>query len=147
LDLVTVPHVVAIDDAPDLLDVYRSILEVEGYRVSTLDDCSVEPAALLALEPDLLIVDLRCGTGLGGLDLLRRLRDDPEGGMIPAIVCTALSASALSAVASELLDLAVKLVVKPFDLDELLDCVRQVIVGTHDPRFGVAGRRERFESW
>ena len=144
LNAPTALHVVAIDDVPELLDVYRSVFESEGYRVSTLVDCASEPDTLLALEPDLFIVDLRCGTGLGGLDLLRRLREHPNGCKVPVVACTALAASTLSTIADELRDLRAHLLVKPFDLDELLDCVRQAMIGTHLPQFGLLGRRRLY---
>jgi CheY-like chemotaxis protein len=85
------PHVVVLDGSPLYAEVYGSVFAADGYRVTALPDCAVDPADVLALLPDLIVLDLRCGDGLGGLDFLRRLRTDPAGRQVPVLVSTPAS--------------------------------------------------------
>src|SRR5262249_36711816 len=81
----TSPHVVVLDGSPVYAEVYRGLFAFEGYRTTTLSDCAADPATVLGLAPDLIVLDLRCGGGLRGLDSLRRLRRDPAGGAVPVL--------------------------------------------------------------
>jgi CheY-like chemotaxis protein len=82
------PHVVVLDGSPVYAAVYGSLFAAEGYRVSTVIDCAVAPSRVLGLLPDLVVLDLRCGGGLRGLDFLRRLREEPGGRGLPVIAST-----------------------------------------------------------
>ena len=57
---------------------------------------------------------------MGGLDFLRRLRDDPFGAVIPTIVATAVTTTMLRAYGRELHSLGAETLTKAFDLDDLL---------------------------
>jgi CheY-like chemotaxis protein len=85
------PHVVILDELPLYAEVYRYVFAGEGYRVTTLTDCAVEPAAVLGMLPDLIVLDLQCGRGLRGLDFLRQLREDPTGRELPVVASTPAS--------------------------------------------------------
>jgi DNA-binding response OmpR family regulator len=112
-------HVVVIDDAPDLLDLYGVLLGDEGYRVTPLRDLADDPAEVLRLAPDLIVLDLLYAHEPRGLPFLRRLRADPAGAAVPVIVASG-AAETLRENAAELHDLGAEPLAKPFDLDDLL---------------------------
>lgn len=117
-------HVVVIDDSPLYADIYRGLFAIEGYRVTTLTDCAVAPAQALGLAPDLVVLDLRCGTGLAGLDFLRRLREDPEGRAVPVVASTPASLIDMDRFGDELRALGVPIFDGLSQYDDLLAAAR-----------------------
>lgn len=87
------PHLLVVDDEPDLLDLLTYNLEREGYVVSTASDG--EAALRLAAEtpPDLVLLDVMMPR-LDGLATCRRLREDARLRTIPVLMLTALDADA-----------------------------------------------------
>ncbi|HEY7032829.1 MAG TPA: hypothetical protein VH482_15910 [Thermomicrobiales bacterium] len=127
------PHVVVLDGSPVLAEAYGNLFASADYRVSTLTDCAVEPAEVLRMIPDLLVLDLRCGPGLAGLDFLRRLRADPAGRDVPVIASPTIAPVDQQAHAAELHDLDALLLPEPFTVHDLLARARAV-TSTRRPR-------------
>ncbi len=114
-------HVLIMDDAIATRLLVREILEEGGYRTS-LAPATLDPDAITQIAPDVLILDPMVGRGEDGWGLLRRLREDPATARLPVVVCT----GAVQRVRDEMESLATpdtELVLKPFDIDELLDAV------------------------
>ena len=115
-------HILAGDDSPVILQLFQEILEGEGYRVSvSAEALSLDQVKLLA--PDLVILDHMIDDGEGsGWNLLRNLRRDPETADLPVVVCTGATHRVREN--AELLDqLGVGVVLKPFDIDRLVEVV------------------------
>ncbi len=70
-----------VDDNTQVLDFYKLVLEQAGHQVRTAETCS-QAAALLATDPEIVIMDLRVPEIADGLGLIRTLkaRAQPEGG-------------------------------------------------------------------
>ena len=87
----TSPKVLVVDDQFTVRELQRSILEAAGYQVATAGDGI---AALQQLgggaDIDLVVTDLEMPE-MGGLELLRRVREDPETASLPVVVVTSLS--------------------------------------------------------
>lgn len=67
----------------------ESILDVSGYRVVRAHTAVAAEAAAFASDPDLVILDLQL-PDFSGIDLCRRLRDNPRfGTALPIIITTA----------------------------------------------------------
>src|SRR5688572_395896 len=104
-------------------------LEAEGYRVTTSGD---GPAALKLIEEseadiDLVVLDIML-PGMSGYTVCETLRD--RGSDVPVLI---LSARTLSEDRTRGFDVgANQYLSKPFDLDELLSRVRNLL--THHPR-------------
>ncbi len=115
-------HILAGDDSPVILDLFREILEAEGYRVSVSAE-ALDLDGVKRVAPDLVILDHMIDDGAGsGWHLLRELRRDPETVDLPIVVCTGATHRVREN--SELLDrLGVGLVLKPFDIDRLVEVV------------------------
>lgn len=123
---VTQASILVVDDTPALLDVVRTALEAEGYRVVTCLES--REAVRLAFEerPDVIMLDVVMPE-VSGWEVLAQLRSDPAFARTPVIVCTAYVAEALGRLA-ELRgpDQHLGLLPKPFELEELLEVVASV---------------------
>ena len=123
-------QILIIDDQSQLLSLMRRILEDEQYQVSILQNGKDAFAQMKALLPDLLILDLKLGN-VSGQDILRQLKKDAVTAEIPVIVYTAavLEAEEVAMMISSdpVLYQRVHLVHKPFELEDLLTLVGQVL--------------------
>ena len=85
-------HIMVINDTVAILDLLRSLLEEEGYQVTT-DGFSVEGGELLqrvkAAAPDLIVLDLIIQQEGRGWQFLQLLKMDRTTQTIPVVVCTA----------------------------------------------------------
>ena len=115
-------QVLVIDDDPSIVALYRDVLEDERYRVATTASPELAPAAVAALGPDLLLLDLRFGHDVGGVDLIARLRGDPATRTLPVLVCSAATAL-LAELDDQLRAWDCGVLAKPFGLDDLLAAV------------------------
>jgi CheY-like chemotaxis protein len=123
-------QILIIDDQSQLLSLMRRILEDEQYQVYILQNGKDAFSQMKALLPDLLILDLKLGN-ISGQDVLKQLKEDTITAEIPVIVYTAAVLEA-EEVAREIendpqLYQRVYLVRKPFELDDLLTLVGQVV--------------------
>lgn len=87
-----------IDDDPAVLDSFRFMLEVAGYRVLTFRS-ALEFLAQTSDRPGCLILDQQM-PDLTGLELVERLRSD--GIALPILLVTAWPSAAIIARAAEL---------------------------------------------
>lgn len=69
-------RILVVDDQQDLRLLIRLSLRGLG-EVTQAGDAEEALARLGAARPDLLILDVWLGEGIGGLELCRRLKDDP----------------------------------------------------------------------
>ncbi len=109
------------DDDIGILDAIRIILEDEGYQIETTTDGN----ALREIEdklPDLLLLDVWM-SGSDGRDLCRYLKRQPETCNMPVILISATTE--VENMASQCG--ADDYMLKPFDLDELLDKVKKYL--------------------
>src|SRR5262245_42785692 len=109
------PHVLMIDDAPELLDLLVELLQDEGYRVSTsgallsLDEISV-------VAPDAIIHDLIFTEKSDDVwQAVRRMRLDSRLASVPLILCTADSRVTRDRnLVAQLETLGIPVLLKPF---------------------------------
>ena len=123
-------QILIIDDQSQLLSLMRRILEDEQYQVSILQNGKDGFSLMKTLLPDLLILDLKLGD-VSGKDVLKQLKEDAITAEIPVIVYTAavLEAEEVARmIASDpQLYQRVHLVHKPFELEDLLALLEQVL--------------------
>lgn len=117
----SVPHVLLVDDAPDIRELLRDVLEDEGYRVTSRASVQ-QVAAVRELAPDLIVHDLLFAEHMPtGWTFLHALRQDPQVGHLPVILCTADGRIHTDPCwAQQVLRLGLRVVTKPFDLTEFL---------------------------
>ena len=120
------PHILLIDDTQEILDLMRDLLEEEGYQVTTAQ-AYLDLAKIKTLAPDLIVQDLLFeGMQETGWKFLTLVRLDPELARIPLILCTAAVRTVNEPAMAEQLDrLGVRVVLKPFLIDDLLTALSE----------------------
>lgn len=126
-------HAVVMDDARELLPLYKEVLSEEGFRVTLIDDVVTDIGEILQLDPDLIVLDLLVAHVNRGLPFLRSLREDPAGSDIAVIVCSAAN-EVLHELDDEIRRLNATLISKPFDIDRLLQQARESVTRSHRQR-------------
>jgi CheY-like chemotaxis protein len=81
-------RVLIVDDSPTALRFLKAVLENEHYDVVTASDGAEALAKVQAYRPDLVVTD-SIMPHVDGFALLRKLKREPETGLIPVIILTA----------------------------------------------------------
>lgn len=137
--------ILVVDDSPDNVFLIKTILEEEGYTISTAENGISALAQLQASPCDLVLLDLMM-PGMDGYEVTRRVRGEmklPQ--YIPILLITAHDAPNVA----HGLDLgADDFIRKPVTVDELLGRVRSLLRLKHsmDERDEIARQREDFVS-
>ncbi len=84
------PCVLIVDDHDDTREMYAWCLRAAGWFVVGVADGAEALVAAPALEPDVIVMDLRLPV-VGGLDAIRRLKDDEYTKHVPIVACTAFN--------------------------------------------------------
>jgi DNA-binding response OmpR family regulator len=124
--------VLVVDDEPDILLMLRMSFEDEGHEVVMAADGRMGLERLAEYQPDVIVLDMMMPVvdGWGVLEAM-----SIQGNRTPVIVVSAKSDPRDCARAIELG--AVEYVMKPFDLDRLLELVTAVAAedeAAHDER-------------
>jgi len=117
------PHILVVNDTQEILELFRELLEEEGYRVSLYSYAFRDLDEVKRVKPDLLILDFIIGGENLGWQLLQKLKMDRATADIPVIVCTAAMAI-VKELQGHLREKNATVVLKPFDIDDLLAEVR-----------------------
>lgn len=125
-------YIYVVNDTSEILDVFRLMFEDEGYRVTT-DRFTTALAPIVerirADRPDLLVLDLLVNGDAAGWQLVQLLKMDRTVRKIPIVICTA-AVRTVDELHSHLDKMGIKVVLKPFDVDHLLDVVKAVLADT-----------------
>ena len=134
------PHLLVVDDDPEILNLIRRYFTAQGFRVSVAADGAAMRSTLAAESVDLVLLDLGL-PGEDGFELTRYLREHWRGAVI---IVTGRGESVDRVVGLELG--ADDYVTKPFDLRELLARTRSVLRRTEDraPAAARAGTERAF---
>jgi two-component system, OmpR family, response regulator len=135
----TGPHILVVNDDPAVLELFEDLLGEEGYRV-TLDRFGRQTSEIMetlrTIEPDLVIMDFIVGGEASGWQLLQAAQMDRATRDIPTIVCTA-AVRQITELSDHLDAMDVHVVVKPFDIDHLLEVIRLVSKSRNSPTPGL----------
>jgi len=116
------------NDTPEILDLFRDLLEEEGYRVSTNRFSVVAQetfAALTANRPDLVILDFMIGGENLGWQFLQMMKMDPATADLPVLICTD-AVDRVRELQAHLDELGIGVVLKPFEIPHLLRAIDRV---------------------
>jgi len=119
-------RILVVNDTQEILELFRMLLEEEGYDVILSGFPIQQVKEIELIKPDLIILDLVFGEEKTGWQMLQMLKMKRSTAVIPVIVCTA----ALHLVREQegyLVSQGVHLVYKPFDIDLLLDNIKQLL--------------------
>ena len=128
----TMPHIVVIDDDPDLRSLLADSLEAfGGFQVTAVADGALGLEAVVTLRPTCVIVDVMM-PGLDGYQFVRAMRGDPSTRDIPIVILSALTQpqdqwrGVLSGADAYLF--------KPVPLEQLLAAVERAVATTDAQR-------------
>lgn len=119
-------RVLVVNDTQDILEMFRILLEEEGYEVLVSSFPLQEVFQVEQLNLDLIILDVVFGEEKLGWQMLQLLKMQPSTASIPVIVCTAAQ-RAVQEMEGYLVSKNVLVVYKPFELDDLLTTIKQAL--------------------
>ena len=136
--------ILVVDDSPDNVFLIKTILEEEGYTVSTAENGASALAHIETSACDLVLLDLMM-PGIDGYEVTKRVRQNTALPFIPILLITAHDSPNVA----QGLDLgADDFIRKPVTVDELLARVRSLLRLKHsiDERDEIARQRQDFVS-
>ena len=114
---------IIVDDSPDNIFIIKTILEEEGYQVSTAENGIDALSMIETSPPDLIIIDLMM-LGMDGYEVTRRIRQNIALPFIPILLISAHDSPNVA----KGLDLGANdFIRKPVTVDELLARVRALL--------------------
>jgi len=117
-------RVLIVEDERDIRDLVLFHLEREGFQVSSASSGEEALRQVRHAGPDLVLLDLML-PAMGGLEVCRKLRQDPATAALPIVMLTAKGDEVDRVLGLELG--ADDYIVKPFSPKELLARVRAVL--------------------
>ncbi|MEX0699555.1 MAG: response regulator [Acidimicrobiia bacterium] len=124
-------RILVVDDDPDILQVVKINLELEGYDVDTAEDGREAVDKAMAEPPQLILLDIMMPR-MDGLTALRRIRSHGATGNTSVILLTARGLPEDRVRGLELG--ADDYITKPFDIGELVARVKAVLRRTQAAR-------------
>jgi DNA-binding response OmpR family regulator len=124
----SVPKVLVVEADPGIRKLFDDVLCSEGYCVELMERRAVSPCRIAAARPDLLLLELMPGTADQTLALIAEVRGQASAAT-PILVSTT-DPLLVQRHGQELHQLGCATLLKPFDLDELVETVSQHIAAT-----------------
>lgn len=125
-------QIAVVDGDRTLLALLEELFADEGWTtLSCLGGTSAFPT-LLQAQPDAVLLDPWLETPSVGWHLLQRLQDDSHTRQIPVIVCSAYSWD-VQETDTWLTRRNIAVVSKPFNIEDLLCTIREVLRGSAGP--------------
>lgn len=113
--------VLLIEDEPNIIEAIRFILEQDGWSVETHSDGGDAVERVVAVKPDVMILDLML-PNKSGFDILRDLRARPAFAELPILMLTAKGQAKDRETAKD--GGVTRFMTKPFANQDLLAAVR-----------------------
>ena len=126
--MTTGKHILAINNEPDMLRLFAKLLEDAGYRVTTRRYAERGVDAIAEIAPDLIVLDYMWPSEDEGWTLLQMLKASPKTAKIPIVLCTGAKRQ-VDELAGRLVEMHIAVVLKPFEIDELLVKVAEGLGG------------------
>ena len=123
-------RVLVVEDEPDIRDLLTFHLEREGYQVVTCRSGLDALRQATAGAPDLVLLDLMLPE-MDGLEVCRRLRQEPRTAALPLVILTAKGEEVDRVLGLELG--ADDYIVKPFSPKEVVARIRAVLRRSRPP--------------
>jgi len=88
---VSKPKILVVDDDPDFVEAMRLTLEPNGYTVVSAASGDEGLAKVRAESPNLVILDVIMSSVLDGLQMSRRMQENPDHRRIPILMVTSIA--------------------------------------------------------
>lgn len=119
------PRVLLVEDAPFLRYAFGRLLRLHGYEVLEANDGREALDCIDSFRPQIVVTDLMMPV-MDGVELIKRLRANPDTADLPVVAITADATAHAEARARAAG--AVDFIVKPIDLPALLERLRAINV-------------------
>jgi DNA-binding response OmpR family regulator len=120
------PHVLVVNETPEILTLFETLLTEEGYAV-TLDTFGPQDLAeVKRVMPDLLILDFPVGQEGPGWQLLQKLKMERATAHLPIVICSG-AVRQVRELDGWLGEKGISVLLKPFDIDDLLTTTRKML--------------------
>lgn len=123
--------IMVINDTQEILELFEQLLTDEGYHVKLYSYQIRDLKVVKEVQPDLIIVDQMFGEEKLGWQLIQKLRMDRDTARLPVVVCSA-ELKTLKELEGHLKDKNIEVVIKPFDIDDLMGAVKRIL-GENEP--------------
>jgi two-component system cell cycle response regulator DivK len=121
-----VPKILIVEDSPDNMKLFRTLLTLKGYEVAELPGGEGLLDAIERGTPDLVLMDIQL-PGKDGFELLREIRQSPFGTMR----VIALTAHAMTGDRERALQAGFDgYITKPIDVRDFPDQVQRALQGS-----------------
>lgn len=115
-------HIAVLDDNKDILEMVKTILELEDYEVSTCNLLEELELLMITDKPNVIICDMLM-SGQDGRNVCKTFKANPTMADVPFILFTAHPNAEKSCMAAN----ADFFLEKPFDITKFFDSVSQAI--------------------
>jgi CheY-like chemotaxis protein len=112
-------HILCINNSEEVLDLFCELLEEEGFRVTTQSYLDKDVHAIGVLKLDLIVLDYMWEHEDSGWSLLQMIKMNPKTMNLPIVLCTG-AVRQVKELEAHLLDMQVAVVLKPFNIDRLV---------------------------
>jgi CheY-like chemotaxis protein len=85
--------ILVVDDDPDFVEITKTILESNGYTVTSATNGKQALKAMRKELPDLVLLDVMMSTVLDGLNLSHVISEDPELRQVPIVMISSITDS------------------------------------------------------
>ncbi|HEX6779155.1 MAG TPA: response regulator [Ktedonobacterales bacterium] len=119
-------RIMVINDNQEILELFDDLLRGDGYEPVLYSEAFSDLDEVEKVEPDLIILDYIFGGEKAGWQMLQKLKMRRSTANIPIVVCTA-AVQAVREIEGYLEMKGIRLVAKPFDIDDLLTGVREAL--------------------
>ncbi|QBD80856.1 response regulator [Ktedonosporobacter rubrisoli] len=121
-------RILVINDTQELLEMFRLLLEAEGYEIVLSGTPILKVSEIEEIKPDLIILDIIFGNRTVGWQMLEMLKMWRSTASIPIIVCSAATHD-VQEQEGYLVAHNVRVLYKPFDIDDMFGMVKTVLSG------------------
>lgn len=122
----TVTTIAVVDDDQTLLTLMAELLRERNWTMLGVRGVHSVCDAVRDVAPDAILLDIRLDSGKSGWDVLDELRADPETRSIPVVIWSA-DASLLNERQEQLQGAGVRVLAKPFEIDDLFRLLDEVL--------------------
>ena len=122
----TRPLALVVNDTQEILDLFRDILSEEGFDVVLHSYAPKELETVLEIDPNVVILDFLIGDEAQGWQFLQKMKMHRQTENIPCVVCTG-AVNLVKELEGHLAIKNVGIVIKPFDIDDLMATLRMTM--------------------
>lgn len=121
-------RILVVDDDPDFVSIVRTILAQDGYEVDTASNGELGWQAMKRQLPNLALIDVMMNTPLEGVELVRRMAQDPILRTVPVIMISSIGSSEYSSALPDTMHIPIDIWInKPVEPKQLLATVRRFV--------------------